>query len=237
MRMQHLLRSLDRARRAGLRSAMSQAAHRVVRAWFEFRLGMSTTYAHASSAHLPDARYHPYSPASCLDFLRAMRWVSFSREPQVFVDFGSGKGRIVLLAATYRFRRVIGLEFLPELNAIARENLDRARRRLRCADVELVTADATSWPIPRDMTVAFFYNPFHGDLLSRVLDNIESSLRAAPRDITILFANPLHFEEEAAARPWLAKVAEFRGRHPYAIFRALCERIDRPVQEAVGPVS
>src|SRR5262249_39527165 len=40
-----------------------------------------------------------------------------------FVDLGSGKGRILCLAAAYPFRRVIGVEFSRELHAIAKTNL------------------------------------------------------------------------------------------------------------------
>ncbi len=36
-----------------------------------------------------------------------------------FVDYGSGKGRVLLLAARFPFRRVVGVEFSPELHRIA----------------------------------------------------------------------------------------------------------------------
>ena len=48
----------------------------------------------------------------------------------VFVDYGAGKGRTVVLASTYQFKRVIGVELAPELAAIAEENLFRAIKRL-----------------------------------------------------------------------------------------------------------
>jgi predicted RNA methylase len=49
---------------------------------------------------------------------------------------------VVLQAAQYYpFKRVIGVEFSPELNRIARQNLQARQDRLRCPDVELVTGD------------------------------------------------------------------------------------------------
>ncbi len=81
----------------------------------------------------------------------------------VLVDFGSGKGRVVYIAARhYPLRRVVGVEISPELSAVARRNVERHRHVLRCPDVELVTADVLHYPIPDDLTVAYFFNPFTG---------------------------------------------------------------------------
>jgi hypothetical protein len=72
----------------------------------------------------------------------------------VFIDFGSGKGRVVYQAARrYPFRRVIGVEVSEQLNAMARANIERNRRHLRCQDVELVTCDVFDYKIPDDVTV------------------------------------------------------------------------------------
>jgi tRNA1(Val) A37 N6-methylase TrmN6 len=79
----------------------------------------------------------------------------------VFVDIGSGKGRILLEAATrYRFRRIIGVELLPALTATAARNHRTTRRRLRTPEVELVTGDAREWVPPDDLTIAYMVNPF-----------------------------------------------------------------------------
>jgi len=40
-----------------------------------------------------------------------------------FVDFGSGKGKVVLLAPRLPFRKVIGLEFAQQLIAVAQRNI------------------------------------------------------------------------------------------------------------------
>src|SRR5262249_24639122 len=37
----------------------------------------------------------------------------------VFVDYGSGKGRVVLLASHYNFKEIIGIEYARELHEIA----------------------------------------------------------------------------------------------------------------------
>jgi hypothetical protein len=44
-----------------------------------------------------------------------------------FIDIGSGKGRVLLLAAEFPFRKIVGVEFSPELHATAQRNLTRLR--------------------------------------------------------------------------------------------------------------
>lgn len=108
----------------------------------------------------------------------------------VFVDFGCGKGRVLLQAARYPFGRVIGVELSPEVAEIARRNVTRVRRHLACRDVEVVTADVAEFPIPDDMTVAFCFNPATGDVFKRLLDNMGESLRRHPRPFQLLYHNP-----------------------------------------------
>lgn len=109
----------------------------------------------------------------------------------VFIDFGSGKGRIVYQAAQYPFRRVIGVEVSDELNAVAKRNLSRSGNRLRCRNIELVTTDALSYPIPDDLTVAYFYNPFRGNVFDAVIDKLVASLDRRPRPMRIIYRTPL----------------------------------------------
>jgi hypothetical protein len=44
-----------------------------------------------------------------------------------FIDMGSGKGRMLLLAAEPPFRRIIGVEFASDLDALARSNVKTYR--------------------------------------------------------------------------------------------------------------
>ena len=45
-----------------------------------------------------------------------------------FVDFGSGEGRVLLVAATFPFREVIGIEFAKELHETAESNIAQVTR-------------------------------------------------------------------------------------------------------------
>jgi len=108
----------------------------------------------------------------------------------VFVDFGSGMGRVVLQAARYPFKRVIGVELSGELHRIAQENIRRTRRRLRCRNVELVRADVLEYEVPDDVTVAYFYNPFTGDIFAEIIRRLAVSVERNPREVRIIYAYP-----------------------------------------------
>jgi precorrin-6B methylase 2 len=129
-----------------------------------------------------------YEPSGWFFLDRALRHRRVGPD-DVFVDFGSGMGRVVGRAARHPFKRVVGIEISGELNEIAREHIDRRRDKLRCQNVELVTADARDYPIPDDMTVAYFFNPFTGAVFKAVLDNIIESIDRRPRTVTLLYAN------------------------------------------------
>ena len=109
----------------------------------------------------------------------------------VFVDLGSGKGRTLLMAADYPFRRIVGVELLPVLNRAALENLSKYRNdSQKCFDIESICADATEFEFPDEATVLFLFNPFPEAGLRRVVANLERSLREHPRRAYVLYHNP-----------------------------------------------
>jgi len=136
------------------------------------------------------------------------------RPDDAFLDFGSGKGRVVFQAArNYPFKRVIGVELSAELNRVARDNIERNRDRLRCRDVQLVCADAVDFDIPDDVTVVFFYNPFTGQTFGTVIEHLLASVDRKPRPITIIYYNPVEHEQLMATGRVLVQ-RRLRGWRP-----------------------
>lgn len=129
-------------------------------------------------------------------------------DTDVFIDFGSGKGRVVLQAAFhYPFRRVYGVELSERLHEIASRNVERNRDRLRGSDVRLIRADATRCPVPDDVTVAYLYNPFTGDAFATVVRELLESLDRRPRTVRIIYGNPV----EEACLLGTGRVRQVRG--------------------------
>ena len=131
----------------------------------------------------------------------------------VFVDFGSGMGRVVYQAAErYRLARVEGIELSAELSAIAHDNIERTRHKLRCQDVRLVTGDVLDYEIPDDVTIAFLANPFKGPIFQSVVDRLVASCARHPRRLRVIYLNPV--EERRLLEAGFRPVRRLRGMRP-----------------------
>lgn len=106
-----------------------------------------------------------------------------------FLDIGSGKGRVVLLAMAWPFRRVEGVEYLPGLHATAADNLRRYRGRRGARAVALRCGDALEAPLPDGDLVVFFYNSMHGVMLEALLDRLEDRARASRHRLLFIYSN------------------------------------------------
>ena len=105
-----------------------------------------------------------------------------------FVDYGSGKGRTLFLAAERPFRKIIGIELAQSLVETAQQNIRSYRYgKMRCTDIETLAIDATEYDLPRDPCVIFMYSPFYGDVLERVFSHLAASYRAAPRPLIFVY--------------------------------------------------
>jgi hypothetical protein len=155
-------------------------------------------------------RYEPTPPSVLSDMLLS---VDADLSQTTFVDLGSGKGRVLCLAAAYPFKRIIGVEFAEELHRAAQDNLRRFHapwRRTR--ELRSILCDATEWRWPDDPLVIFLFNPFRAPVLGRVVENLEASLLAKPRPIHLLYYMPEHadvldrsmFQPIARAENWIA---------------------------------
>ncbi|MEQ1502502.1 MAG: class I SAM-dependent methyltransferase [Myxococcota bacterium] len=141
--------------------------------------------------------YEP-TPVSVVE--AALAAVPIAPATATFVDLGSGKGRVVLLASRRPFQRVVGIERRPRLHAAATRNLAAfTARGGPIAPVELVCGDAAALPVPDGRVVVWLFNPFAGDVLVPVLD------RLVGRDVWIVYVVPSHLA-----------LVRFRGFDPVA---------------------
>lgn len=124
-----------------------------------------------------------------------------------FIDLGAGKGRTLLMASDYPFRRIVGVELLPELHRVAQANIAKYKSESqKCFAIETVCADARAFEFPDEPIVLYLFNPLPESGLRRAIANLEDSLRAHPRPVYVLYYNPV-LEHVLAASPMLDKVA------------------------------
>jgi SAM-dependent methyltransferase len=149
-----------------------------------------------------------YQPSTESRFHAMMSLLPVRHADFVFLDFGSGKGKTLLMAADYPFAEIVGVEFSAELVEIAGRNLRTYRSaRRRCTNVRSVVCDAAAYELPAGPAVYYFYNPFGPDILERVAENIRRSLVSVPRPVFIVYYNPVHrevFDTAAWLRLWKA---------------------------------
>jgi SAM-dependent methyltransferase len=129
-----------------------------------------------------------YEAAGWRELRRILRPAEVS-DDDVFLDLGSGKGRMIILAARYRFRRVIGVEIAEPLIAVARRNVARCRLRRRCGEIELVNADVLHYRIPDDVTVVYMFNPFGGAVFDTAIGELIASVDRRPRQVRVIYRN------------------------------------------------
>lgn len=167
---------------------------------FDLRFGVDTRGILDSEADGNNG----YEASPIDDTLLILRNLPVSYPECTVVDIGSGKGRVVLLAARFPFKRVVGVEVDPELSEVAARNLARVRERgTKCRRVELVQTDVVDYPWPAGPLVLYMFNPMAPPLVAAVLERVRASFEAEPRPIWVVYYSDLLYGGDAILRPFV----------------------------------
>lgn len=133
-------------------------------------------------------------------------------EGYTFIDFGSGKGRALLLASELPFKRILGLEFSPQLHRIAQENIRRyGSSTQKCRDILSLNVDFMNFQPPPEASILFFFNPCRTQVLAKVMVEIGRSLRTYPRSTYIAYVAPTPEQDRLlVSADFLEKICENR---------------------------
>ena len=169
-------------------SAVFNAVHEIR---FDKRYDVRTRgckkYEDIVAGDLADGR--EYEPSNIYSIKKALKLIPEQSKRGAFVDFGCGMGKTLIMASLYGFKKVVGVEYSKELCGVCRENIARFTSRYG-SDTEFIVCneDATSYTIPEEATVFFFFNPFGSDTARKVLNNIYSHAhRVKPKYVFIIF--------------------------------------------------
>lgn len=179
----------------------SQLAKRQAQA-FDRRYGTDTR-ARLDVADMKDvdpelARHAVHYEASAIPkFKRALnviaRRLGRNLRDYSFIDIGSGKGLVVMLASRWPFKAVYGVEMTPELHRIAGENVRAFRaREPNAAPIELRCMDALRFELPAANLVVYLYNPFDAELTARFLEKLERTRSDTSAPLLVAYINPLY---------------------------------------------
>ncbi len=136
----------------------------------------------------------PYLPCSVEVLLRVVDEAPV-RSTDVFVDVGAGPGRAIALVHLLTGAGAVGIEVQPELARAA----DRLVARLGLTRVSCIEGDAAT-VAGRVVTgsVFFFFCPFSGARLAKVLDDLEPLARKRPLRVCCV-------DLPLPPRPWLTR--------------------------------
>ena len=160
--------------------------------------------------------HSPYQPTEPALFQEMMASLPIEFEKFTFIDLGSGKGRTLLMASEYPFRRIVGVELLPELHQIAQANLASYKSESqKCFALEAVCGDATNFPFPAAPVVLYLFNPLPEAGLRQVLRNLERSPNTDSRTVYVVYHNPQLDSVLMESEAW-TKLDN--GTHQYCIY-------------------
>lgn len=107
---------------------------------------------------------------------RVLAQIPTNLSSYTFVDYGSGKGKALLLASHHPFRKIIGVEYAKDLHDVAERNLRSYRATGRkCLDITSVHGDAAQFPIPEGPVIFYFFQPFVLDVMQAVINKLHTS--------------------------------------------------------------
>jgi hypothetical protein len=92
----------------------------------------------------------------------------------VFVDLGSGKGRILLQASSLPFIDVVGVEFSEELHEIAIRNISiyTAKQRAK-SEISAILSDVLEYEFPDNNLILYTFNPFDSFVFSKLIQRLK----------------------------------------------------------------
>jgi len=159
----------------------------------------------------------PYETTSAAAIRLPLDSLAVDFGERVFVDLGCGKGKPLMVAASYPFRRLIGVDISPACIAAARRNIARyGPEKIDGSRIQLLVQDVEDFEFPAEPMVIYLYNPFPGAVLEGLMARLEASLRERPRQAAIVYVNP-HALSAITRSELFERVPTIADRMPGAI--------------------
>lgn len=138
----------------------------------------------------PNAKYSnvylgtPYTTMNII-----FRILNIDHQKYDFVDFGSGKGRVICKAAEYPFKNIYGVELSQALHEISSANI--AKTRARFSDrIITVNDDVIGFNLPSNPLVLFNFSSFNDVVLEKLIKKIDQDIKSNKRDTYFVYIRP-----------------------------------------------
>ena len=131
-----------------------------------------------------DEYRYPYEPTPyCV--LERLAHSGLIRKGDVVLDYGCGKGRVDFFLSHQTKAKTIGIEYDERIYRSALEN-----RKTACSGADFVLMRAETYEVPPEVNRCYFFNPFSGEILHKVMARILDSYYENPREILFFFYYP-----------------------------------------------
>lgn len=127
-----------------------------------------------------------YVPTPIIPFFKLMKKLK-SPADHVFVDYGAGKGRAMILASECGFSQIKGLEFSLSLYELTQKNIQKYIKKTGKNHFEILHIDVSTYKVKKEDNFFYFFHPFNEFILNKCLDNIHISLKEEPRKAVLVY--------------------------------------------------
>jgi SAM-dependent methyltransferase len=166
---------------------------------FDLRYGVDTSGLIAGrqlrSGHPHDANNCSYwgTASSLFDGALAHWQETLAATPYSASDIGCGKGRVLMLASNFPFRKIVGVELSPTLTKIAHQNLEKWRTKPHlCNDIAILQADALEVAFPDSPVLVYFFNSFNAHVTQLLLARLLALSKSRSTPIDLIYTRPEH---------------------------------------------
>lgn len=158
--------------------------------------------------------YH-YVPGGNIYLKRVLKKLKIT-EIDTGIDLGCGLGSVMLYMYQFPFRKISGVEFSLQLYNQCKVNLEK----LGSKRLEVYYGDAAEFNHYDEYNYIFMFNPFGRSTMKKVLKRISESYDNNPRQITLIYKNPMYSDEVISTGIFI-KVTEYNteSEFNFSIFK------------------
>jgi len=158
-----------------------------------------------------------YRPLTEKLFRAAIASIGIDAAKFTFVDIGSGKGKVLFMAADLPFKHIVGIEYAAGLHEVAVRNVASYRSAAqKCRSIEPVHADALTHALPDGPLVLFIFNALAKEIMRGLLKKLDHDA-TAPRPLILIYTNLRNVAEVGDVFNGLQNLYEIRRVRNYVV--------------------
>ena len=140
--------------------------------FFDLLNGTSTQIRENTTSN----NYKHYSPTYTSHAVKAFSFIKINFNEYNFLDLGCGKGKVMLLASKFRFKKITGIEIDKKIIVSAKKNYKIFYSKKWNKDYKLkfefINKDALKHNFKNEKTIYFMFDPFQPIKLEKIIEKI-----------------------------------------------------------------